>query len=70
MIVGYQLNRCFYEGMELFEAFLKEGLVPSNVTLLSALSAVSGLAVFGNGRWIIRLWLSMDLSWMVYLVLH
>ncbi|CAJ2633597.1 unnamed protein product [Trifolium pratense] len=46
MIAGYQLNVCFYEAMELFEVLLKEG----NVTLLSALSAVPGLAVLSNGR--------------------
>ncbi|PNX73489.1 hypothetical protein L195_g029391 [Trifolium pratense] len=38
MIAGYQLNVCFYEAMELFEV------------LLSALSAVPGLAVLSNGR--------------------
>ncbi|XP_057440910.1 pentatricopeptide repeat-containing protein At1g08070, chloroplastic-like [Lotus japonicus] len=52
MISGYQLNGRFLEAMELFEVLLKEGLMPSHVTILSALSAVSGLAVLGNGRWI------------------
>lgn len=52
MIDGYQRNGCFYEAMKLFEALLNEGFVPSNATLSTALSAVSGLAVLGNGRWI------------------
>ncbi|XP_027329375.1 pentatricopeptide repeat-containing protein At1g08070, chloroplastic-like [Abrus precatorius] len=52
MIAGNQRNGCFFEALELFEELLEEGLVPSHVTMLSALSAVSGLAVFGNGRWI------------------
>lgn len=52
MIAGYQLNGCFFEALELFEALLKEGIMPSNVTILSALSAVSGLAVLDDGRWI------------------
>jgi pentatricopeptide repeat protein len=38
MISGYQLNGCFYEAMELFEVLLKEGIVLSNVRLLSPLS--------------------------------
>ncbi|KAK7258369.1 hypothetical protein RIF29_23942 [Crotalaria pallida] len=52
MIAGYELNGWFFEALELFEALLKEGIMPSHVTILSALSAVSGLAVLGNGRWI------------------
>ncbi|XP_061361169.1 pentatricopeptide repeat-containing protein At1g08070, chloroplastic-like [Gastrolobium bilobum] len=52
MIAGYQLNGWFFQALELFEELLKEGLMPTHVTLLSALSAVSGLAVIGNGRWI------------------
>lgn len=52
MIAGYELNGQFFEAIKLFEALLKEGLVPSNVTILTALSAVSGLAVLSNGRWI------------------
>ncbi|KAK7320276.1 hypothetical protein VNO77_29606 [Canavalia gladiata] len=52
MIAGYQRNGWFFEALKLFEALLEEGLVPSHVTILGALSAVSGLAVLGNGRWI------------------
>ncbi|KAK7299857.1 hypothetical protein RJT34_10685 [Clitoria ternatea] len=52
MIGGLQFNGMFSEAMEMFEALLEEGVVPNEVTMLAALSAVSGLAVFGNGRWI------------------
>ncbi|RYR00759.1 hypothetical protein Ahy_B07g088877 [Arachis hypogaea] len=52
MIAGFELNGRYFEALELFDALLKEGLMPSNVTILSALSAVSSLAVLSNGRWI------------------
>ncbi|RYR45220.1 hypothetical protein Ahy_A07g031074 [Arachis hypogaea] len=52
MIAGFELNGWYVEALELFDALLKEGLMPSNVTILSALSAVSSLTVLSNGRWI------------------
>ncbi|OIW16426.1 hypothetical protein TanjilG_19142 [Lupinus angustifolius] len=52
MVAGHEVNGQFFEALELFDALLKEGLMPSHVTVLSALSAVSGLAFLSNGRWI------------------
>ncbi|KAE9614681.1 putative tetratricopeptide-like helical domain, DYW domain-containing protein [Lupinus albus] len=52
MIAGHELNGQFFEALELFDVLLKEGLMPSHVTVLSALSAVSGLSFLSNGRWI------------------
>ncbi|KAJ7964713.1 Pentatricopeptide repeat [Quillaja saponaria] len=52
MIGGYELNGKFSEALKLFQELLKNEFMPSHATLLSALSAVSGLAILSNGRWI------------------
>lgn len=52
MISGYELNGQYLEALQFFVALLDEGLFPSLATILSTLSAVSGLAVLSNGRWI------------------
>ncbi|KAB2610686.1 pentatricopeptide repeat-containing protein [Pyrus ussuriensis x Pyrus communis] len=52
MIAGYEFNGRFMEALELFQEILKEGIMPSHATLVSALSAVSGLAILSKGRWI------------------
>ncbi|XP_009365211.2 pentatricopeptide repeat-containing protein At2g29760, chloroplastic-like [Pyrus x bretschneideri] len=52
MIAGYEFNGRFMEALELFHEILKEDVMPSHATLVSALSAVSGLAILGKGRWI------------------
>lgn len=50
MIAGYEFNGKFMEALEMFEEMLSDGLLPSHVTLLGALSAVSGLAVLSKGK--------------------
>ncbi|KAM2956931.1 hypothetical protein FF2_024002 [Malus domestica] len=52
MIAGYEFNGRFMEALELFQEILKEDIMPSHATLVSALSAVSGLAILSKGRWI------------------
>ncbi|XP_028804985.1 pentatricopeptide repeat-containing protein At1g08070, chloroplastic [Neltuma alba] len=50
MIAGYEHNGQYFEALHFFVALLGEGLIPSDATMLSALSAVSGSAVLNNGR--------------------
>ncbi|PQM41879.1 pentatricopeptide repeat-containing protein [Prunus yedoensis var. nudiflora] len=45
MIAGYEFNGQFMEALELFQEILEEDIMPSHATLVSALSAVSGLAL-------------------------
>ncbi|KAF8414234.1 hypothetical protein HHK36_002234 [Tetracentron sinense] len=52
MIAGYEGNGQFMEALELFQTMLKVGPMPNYATLVSALSAVSGLALLDQGRWI------------------
>lgn len=52
MIAGYELNGQFMDAVKMFFMMLKLGSRPSHATLVSVLSAVSGLAVLGKGRWI------------------
>lgn len=52
MIAGYEFNGKFVEALELFQAMLMEDLLPNHATLVGALSAVSGLAILGKGKWI------------------
>ncbi|RXH67906.1 hypothetical protein DVH24_028053 [Malus domestica] len=49
MIAGYEFNGRFMEALELFQEILKEDIMPSHATLVSALSAVSGLAILTIG---------------------
>ncbi|KAJ0052171.1 hypothetical protein Pint_01865 [Pistacia integerrima] len=52
MISGYEKNGRFIEALELFEDMLNCDFMPNDATLVSALSAVSGLASLSKGRWI------------------
>lgn len=52
MIAGYELNGRFMEALEFFETMLRGDVLPNDATLVSALSAVAGLAVLSKGRWI------------------
>ncbi|KAI3965291.1 hypothetical protein MKW92_040836 [Papaver armeniacum] len=52
LISGYERNERFILALEAFETMLKEGLTPTNSTLVSVLSAVSGLALLEKGNWI------------------
>ncbi|KAK9273081.1 hypothetical protein L1049_017888 [Liquidambar formosana] len=52
MIAGFELNGRFMEALELFQKMLKAGPMPNHATLVSALSAVSGLAMLSKGRWL------------------
>uniref|UniRef100_A0A5B7BPA2 DYW domain-containing protein n=1 Tax=Davidia involucrata TaxID=16924 RepID=A0A5B7BPA2_DAVIN len=52
MISGYELNGHFMEAIELFRTMLNVGPMPSHATLVGALSAVSGLSLLSEGRWI------------------
>ncbi|XAR55280.1 hypothetical protein NMG60_11035311 [Bertholletia excelsa] len=52
MIAGYELNARFVESLKLFEVMLNLGRTPTPATLVSALSAVAGLAQLSKGRWI------------------
>ncbi|KAJ0111856.1 hypothetical protein Patl1_01854 [Pistacia atlantica] len=52
MISGYEKNGRFIEALELFEDMLNCEFMPNDATLVSALSAVSGLASLSKGRWI------------------
>ncbi|XP_062009281.1 pentatricopeptide repeat-containing protein At1g08070, chloroplastic-like [Rosa rugosa] len=50
MIAGYEFNGRFAEALELFPEILEEDLRPTPATLVSVLSAVSGLAALSKGR--------------------
>lgn len=50
MIGGFQSNSRFVEALEMFVRMLKEEFRPSHATLVSVISAVSGLASLGKGR--------------------
>ncbi|OMO98496.1 hypothetical protein CCACVL1_04211 [Corchorus capsularis] len=50
MIGGFELNLRFVEALEMFERMLKEEFRPSQATLVSVISAVSGLASLAKGR--------------------
>ncbi|KAG7011869.1 Pentatricopeptide repeat-containing protein, chloroplastic, partial [Cucurbita argyrosperma subsp. argyrosperma] len=52
MITGYELNKQFTQALKLFEVMLTEDISPNHATLVGALSAASGLASLGNGRWV------------------
>lgn len=52
MISGYELNGRFIDALELFDDLLNCEFMPNDATLVSALSAVSGLARLSIGRWI------------------
>ncbi|CAM8906225.1 unnamed protein product [Rhodiola kirilowii] len=49
IISGYVSNERFMEAVKYFKEMLKSSLTPNQVTLVSALSAVSGLAVLSIG---------------------
>ncbi|KAL6144015.1 hypothetical protein ACLB2K_054710 [Fragaria x ananassa] len=50
MISGYEFNERFGEALELFREVLEEDVRPTPATLVSVLSAVSGLAALSKGR--------------------
>lgn len=50
MIGGFKLNLRFLEALEMFERMLEEEFRPTHATLVSVISAVSGLASLGTGR--------------------
>ncbi|XP_008779860.3 pentatricopeptide repeat-containing protein At1g08070, chloroplastic-like [Phoenix dactylifera] len=50
MITGFDKNGRFKEALSVYERVLAAGLVPNMVTLVSVLSAVSGLALLERGR--------------------
>ncbi|OWM79749.1 hypothetical protein CDL15_Pgr023161 [Punica granatum] len=52
MIAGYDLNGKFKDAVDVFSEMLWDGFSPNRATLVSALSAVSGLATLSKGRWI------------------
>lgn len=52
MITGYEFNGRFMQGFYLFLTMSKEVLVPNHTTLVATLSAVSGVAILGKGKWI------------------
>lgn len=52
MIAGYELNGQFMDALNMFIKTLTLDSKPSHATLVSALSAVSGLAVLSMGSWI------------------
>lgn len=52
MIAGYDLNGKFKEALGVFSEMLWDGFSPNYATLVSALSALSGLATLSKGRWI------------------
>ncbi|KAJ4730194.1 Pentatricopeptide repeat [Melia azedarach] len=49
MISGYELNGRFREALQLFETMLRDDVLPNVATLVSTLSAVSGLASLNKG---------------------
>ncbi|MFQ6620086.1 hypothetical protein Gotur_027235 [Gossypium turneri] len=49
-IGGFKLNLRFLEALEMFERMLEEEFRPTHATLVSVISAVSGLASLGTGR--------------------
>lgn len=52
MIAGYELNKQFTEALILFQKMMEVNLIPNDASLVSALSAVSGLALVSKGRWL------------------
>ncbi|OVA20176.1 Pentatricopeptide repeat [Macleaya cordata] len=52
IVAGYELNGRYMEALEVFENMLKVGPKPNYATLVSVLSAVSGLSLLDKGRWI------------------
>ncbi|XP_057956250.1 pentatricopeptide repeat-containing protein At1g08070, chloroplastic-like [Malania oleifera] len=52
MIAGYELNGKYIDALKLFQTMLKVGPMPNQATLVSALSAVSGIALLSIGKWI------------------
>lgn len=52
MVAGYDLNGKFKEALGVFSKMLWDGFSPNHGTLVSALSAVSGLASLSKGRWV------------------
>ncbi|KAK8937312.1 Pentatricopeptide repeat-containing protein [Platanthera zijinensis] len=50
MITGLEKNGAFKEALEAYEGLLAEGLVPNVITLVTLLSAISGLALLERGR--------------------
>ncbi|PIA46824.1 hypothetical protein AQUCO_01500399v1 [Aquilegia coerulea] len=52
MVAGYEWNEKYMQALELFQTMVKGGPTPNNSTLVSVLSAVSGLALIEKGRWI------------------
>ncbi|CAL5406195.1 unnamed protein product [Camellia sinensis] len=52
MIAGYELNGQFTEALKLFQMMLNIGPMPTHATLVSAISAISGLALLSKGRWL------------------
>ncbi|TXG55508.1 hypothetical protein EZV62_020764 [Acer yangbiense] len=52
MIAGFESNGRFKDAFELFENMLDGDVVPNDATLVSVLSAISGLASLSKGRWV------------------
>ncbi|KAL5798076.1 hypothetical protein ACOSQ2_002896 [Xanthoceras sorbifolium] len=52
MIAGFEANGWFKEAFELFGTMLDNDVVPNVATLVSVLSAISGLASLSKGRWL------------------
>ncbi|KAF5198681.1 Pentatricopeptide repeat-containing protein [Thalictrum thalictroides] len=52
MVSGYEWNGKYMQALEFFQTMVKGGPTPNNSTLVSVLSAVSGLALIEKGRWI------------------
>lgn len=50
MITGFEKLGAFREALEAYEGLLGEGLVPNIVTLVTLLSAISGLGLLERGR--------------------
>ncbi|XP_020592048.1 pentatricopeptide repeat-containing protein At2g29760, chloroplastic-like [Phalaenopsis equestris] len=50
MISGFEKLGAFKEALEVYKGLFREGVAPNIVTLVSALSAVSGLAMLERGR--------------------
>ncbi|XP_068669284.1 pentatricopeptide repeat-containing protein At5g48910-like [Aristolochia californica] len=52
MISGFVFNNRFLDALSVFKAMLKEDVKANDSTLVSAMSAVSGLGLLENGIWI------------------